>query len=258
MLTHSNYTLADLIANPPKPGNDSATPGNTTAAPGPSSSASAGPSGEAASSGGSSKTGVIVGAVVGVIGGLLLAGLVAWFLLRRRRSSEPDDIDPYLISEKDLYRGPSWTGDEPAAAPAGSEDSRPRGPRIVQEEDADDVVEYLPPRYRERTEASSATPAPETPPLSSDTAENEALIQEAKPSLKEEYLKNLGIAPGGLPEGSSSGKRSEISASTPKRSSVPSTPILKRAYARLFREPEQAGSSPHKDWRDDVKHSDGL
>lgn len=192
--------------------------------------------------------------------------LLALFCIRRRQSDEPDDIDPYLISEKDLYRYASTPGD--STPPADSAESRPRGPRVVQEEDADDAVVYLPPRYRERTAPNESsglgTPEPgSTPPLSTPdmSYENTGLLlgaeAEGKPTLQEEYLKNLGIVPGAIPE--------RLSLKKPPRSptsgSGSSTPLLKRAYGRLFGSApssEVAGPSQAKGWRDDVKTAEGL
>lgn len=214
----------------------------------------------------SNKTGMIVGVVVGVVGGLILLALLAWFCLRRRKSDEPDDIDPYLISEKDLYRNASWApegNDHPPPAPVSSGgENRPRGPRVVQEEDADDVVEYLPPRYRERTLPTTPEPA-STPPLSTpdlgSSHENSTFLPVPEgvggPTLKEEYMKNMGIAPGALE--SPSDKRAPTHSSS---ESEQGTPLLKRAYGRLFGSgpPSEAGPSQTKDWKDDVKDREGL
>lgn len=208
---------------------------------------------------------MIVGIVVGVVGGLLLAALLAWFCLRSRKSDEPDDIDPYLISEKDLYRNASWApdGDSHLPPPAPREgESRPRGPRVVQEEDADDVVEYLPPRYRERTLPNTPEPL-STPPLSTpdngssheNTNTTQLAIPEGaeRPTLKEEYLKNLGIAPGAVES-----SVSKVPHSQGSPTSASSAPLLKRAYGRLFGSgpPSEAGPSQSKDWNDDVKVRD--
>lgn len=83
---------------------------------------------------GKSHTAVIVGVVVGVVGGLTLLALILWLCHRRRKQTAHDS-------------------------------PRSRSPvrRVIQEEDAGEVLEYLPPQYRDDWDRGGMTPSGSTP-----------------------------------------------------------------------------------------------
>lgn len=218
-------------------------------------------------SGKSNKTGIIVGVVVGVVGALILAALVVWLLRRRKAKKAKEEeakrpgVEPFVVSEKDLYRTASWASHNAGSSEDTSSDSageRPRrgsserpARRVVQEQDAEEAVEYLPPRYREWNGVSEELPPP--PPLSAsarDTASatptsesqrsqhTQQTQQSHSPSLKGEYAKALGIPPS-----SSMGQMSASSTQQPQQPSLkadyaqafaPGTPPLKADYAQAF------------------------
>lgn len=176
-------------------------------------------------SGGSNKTGIIVGVVVGVGVPLILAALIGGFLMRRRRQEKEArrDVEPYVVDEKALARSfssgtngndtaaaVSTAGPAAAAATLGN-DNEPLSRRVVQEEDAEEV-EYLPPRYREawqhgssddpsaprESEQVAAMMSPVMLPNPADT--NDIGSRDGPPSpqeparpLKEDYLQTFGL-----------------------------------------------------------------
>lgn len=219
--------------------------GNSSAG---ASGASGGPSGK------SNKTGIIVGVVVGVVGALVLAALAVWMLRRRRAKKAKEEeakqpgVEPFVVSEKELYQTASWASHNAGSSEGTSSDSagdRPqRGSserparRVVQEQDAEEAVEYLPPRYREWNGVSEELPPP--PPLSvsardiasptpiseqsHQTQRTQQTQQSQSPSLKDEYAKALGIA--------ASPSMGQMSASSTQQTQQP--PTLKADYAQAF------------------------
>lgn len=165
-----------------------------------------------------SKTPVIVGVVVGVGGGLLLLALGLWLWRRKRRQRLERErhltAQPYTepgAGEDVMKGGPARTVAEGAA---GAQDAGRRSPvrHVVQEEDAEEVYEYLPPRYREAWQHGA--PPPDSPDL---------------------------------PESGQSGSGSMSSSDWRPTSSDDTDPPLKRAYARAFstrRPGGPAGSRP--------------
>lgn len=122
-----------------------------------------------------SHTPVIVGVVVGIVGGLLLLGLAVWLWRRKHKQGV----------------------EEPA---------RNRSPvhRVVQEEDAGEVLEYLPPQYRETWQQSLSTPSvssAESPASSYPSTFKEPLVSPsssgeppvATPTLKRDYIRHFNL-----------------------------------------------------------------
>lgn len=178
-------------------------------------------------SGGSNKTGIIVGVVVGVGVPLILAALIGGFLMRRRRQQKEArrDLEPYVVNEKELARsfssGSNGNGAAAAVSTAGpaaaaatlGNDNEPPSRRVVQEEDAEEV-EYLPPRYREawqhgssdgpstpaESEQAATTMSPARLPNPADTndidsRDGPSSPQESARPLKEDYLQTFGFSP---------------------------------------------------------------
>lgn len=197
-------------------------PSNSSASPGDSADGK---------TGGSNKTSIIVGVVVGVGGALILAAAAAWLWRRRKQKAHRQpEPEPYHVSEKDLYRSASWAPHNAPAwpdgaatfdtdgAPTGSDGERRR--RVVQEQDAEEDVEYLPPRYREwHPDSSPDAPTDGTPPTA---VARDGPVQRS--SLKNDYVRALGGA-------------SESSGAQGSRSTA--TAPLKGDYARVFE-----GSAP--------------
>lgn len=190
-------------------------------------------------SGGSNKTGIIVGVVVGVGGALILAALAFWLFrqhrAKKRKEESRSSVAPYVVSEKELYRTASWSphnadgsgaSTTPERRPRESDEDRPPR-RIVREQDAEEY-EVLPPLYREwqpRQESNDqvqdpavSSPPPQSSDLSSPPAPNAALSS----SHKGDYFGAFS-----QPSGSSGGQRSRTT--TP-----PETPPLKEDYARML------------------------
>lgn len=182
----------------------------------------------------SNKTGVIVGVVVGVCGALILAALGIWFI-RRHRDRKPTDkkaeVQPYDVSEKDLYRSASWAPhnnrdwpDSPMQHSATSDDGSP-APDVLLVRDGEEDIEYLPPRYREWQPALIDEAEPSVPASSSRSANATPETQSSPTtmgpsiSLKEKYMRAMGTDPNTDGEGTST--------ATP-------APSLKRDYARAF------------------------
>lgn len=196
-------------------------------------------SGDASKSGGSNKTGIIVGVVVGVGGALVLAALALWLFRRhqakKRKEESRSSVAPYVVSEKELYRTASWSPHNADSSEASttperrareSDDDRPPR-RIVREQDAEEY-EVLPPLYREwqpRQEPNddadgAAVPSP--PPQSSDLSSPSAPNAILSSSHKGDYF-----AASSQPSSSSGGQRSRTA--TPHE-----TPPLKEDYARML------------------------
>lgn len=195
---------------------------------------------QSVASGGTSKTGVIVGVVLGVGGALILGGLALWLFRRHKAKKRKEEegrraVAPYVVSEKELYRAASWSsvnagGSGTAANPReprrrGSDDERPPR-RILREQDAEEDFEVLPPLYREwqprpgpDDEAAASLPAPPRPhPNAPNGAATAISPVEPFSSLKDDYMRALSLLPG-----SSSGNSSQS----------PIAP-LKEEYARTF------------------------
>lgn len=213
-------------------------------------------SGQSTSSDGkASRTPTIVGSVIGVVGGLAVLGLLFWLWWRRRqRLAERDAglrLDPYTPGSntgvEKLPKGVSAVPDEdanldapPQTAPDLNHPTRrpsdveaadyvpPR--RFLQEEDAEDVLELLPPRYRQRNYAELEQSFPSTP----------------------------GDSPGHPVSGSSSSRQAELDPLTDEHTElVHRRPPLKEAYARAFDSPPRTtpgGPRP----LGDVKRSQGT
>lgn len=110
---------------------------------------------------------------------LLLALVGLWWLRRQRRekkAAEQPDVQPYAVTEKDLYRTASWAphNDPRAGAPGPSQEQAAAGssepaPRLlVQEQDAGNAVEYLPPVYQEEWQLGPLTASGTPPPAAGD------------------------------------------------------------------------------------------
>lgn len=175
---------------------------------------------------GKGSTPLIVGLVVGLVAGLTLFALGIWWFLRKRsrRQQEVDALapDPYPVGRHDTAR--FRKGDLPEdsiPAPASpvhsavgdSDDSldEPVG-RLGQDETGSELVEFLPPQYRDDWQAEPAAPqqfeagsrplsSSPASPESSDTPQPTTLV----PALKDEY-----------------------------RVLIPDRPPLKQEYARAF------------------------
>lgn len=196
---------------------------------------------EASQSSKSNNTGVIVGVVVGVVGGLLLLGLAFWLWRRKRKQKQENEkklmAQPYAErgSGQDVHKGSfldspetegatgSETADAPVAGAAGGRRSPIR--HLVQEEDAEEVYEYLPPRYREAWQQgpSGSSSPPSTPPPGSGplpSASSSAPAESQSPLIPPEKQRML--APGAVPVDS---------------------PPLKEEYARAFGAASSSGSS---------------
>lgn len=205
-------------------------------------------------SGKNNETGIIVGVVVGVVGALVLAALAVWLFRRRKAKKAKEEeakqpgVEPFVVSEKDLYRTAGWATHNAGSSEDTSSDSageRPRrgsserpASRVVQEQDAEEAVEYLPPRYREWNGVSVELPPPPPLSVSARDTDSPAPISESQqsqqtqqtqqsqsPSLKGEYAKALGIAP------SSSMGQISTSSTRPQQAQQPS---LKADYAQAF------------------------
>lgn len=231
----SNHTLANMVANGPEEiMNDSNNTLNGTSVSG----------SQNVASGGTRKTGVIVGVVVGIGGALILGGLAFWLFRRHKAKKRKEEegrraVAPYVVSEKELYRAASWSsvnarGSVTAANPReprrrGSDDERPPR-RILREQDAEEDFEVLPPLYREwqprlgpDDEAAASLPAPPRPhPNTPNGAATAIPPVEPSSSLKDDYIRALSLLPG-----STSGQASGSSTQPP-------IAPLKEEYARTF------------------------
>lgn len=241
----SNYTLANMMASSANERNENG--------------------------GGSNKTGIIVGVVVGVGVPLLLAALAAWYFLRKRkqkreRENQPQ-VQPYVVNEKELARFYSaelnTDNETPAGAPVtggaaalgvSDDDNRPPNRRIVQEEDGGEV-EYLPPRYLEAWQLGpsegASTPeesAPEasdlSPPEENGTGQRRLpAIPAPSPPLKEDYLltfahrgpssSDLRTSPSPAPNAPSSSKDGGAASPPPRDVKSPIGPREPREPATL-------------------------
>lgn len=176
-------------------------------------------------------TPIIVGVVVGVVGGLALLGLALWLFCRRRKRRERHLLpDPYSngaarehqTKAEFVQAAPAEEPRIPSSSSGDPQLDHTVGPRrdsarrIVQEEDAEAGVEYLPPRYREiwsRPEpdqpasadsndspdisspatASKDFAAPSTPPVQDVALEDKVRgLNAERPSLKQEYARAFG------------------------------------------------------------------
>lgn len=190
----------------------------------------------------SNKTGVIVGVVVGVVGGLLVLGLAFWLWRRKRKQqrqkeekllAQPygeqgtgQDVQKGSFSEGSNTEGNATPAEGASETPVAAASGGRRSPirHLVQEEDAEEVYEYLPPRYREAWQQGPVDPSasPSMPPSASPI----------------------------LPSGSSSapGEPNPQSITSEKQrmfgsDNVPvESPPLKAEYARAFGTPSAAGS----------------
>lgn len=149
--------------------------------------------------------------MVGVSGALVLAALTVWFICRNRRTKGTDDkadVQPYHVSEKDLYRSAIWAPHNArdwSAGPghrssASSDDDSP-APDVLLVRDGEEDVEYLPPRYREWQpalidEAEPAVPAPSSRSANA-TPETQLspITMEPPVSLKEKHMRAMGTDP---------------------------------------------------------------
>lgn len=184
------------------------------------------------------RTPIIVGTVVGVIGGLAVLGLLCWLWWRRsqRRAQREASLLPssYTLGPgsgvEELPKGglgePSNDGrhspDTPTTSvaqphqgtsPSGQAAAEGHLPqrRILQEEDAEDVVEILPPRYRQRDYAEpglSVPPTPEESPgllvsSSSDSGQetDDRTARAWRPPLKTAYERAFDSLPRTIPAG---------------------------------------------------------
>lgn len=184
------------------------------------------------------RTPIIVGTVVGVIGGLAALGLLCWLWWRRsqRQAQREASLQPrsYTLGPssgvEELPKGglgePSNDGqhspDTPpisvaqlhqgtsASGQAAAEGHLPQR-RILQEEDAEDVVEILPPRYRQRDYPEpglSVPPTPEESPgllvsSSSDSGQetDDRTARAWRPPLKTAYERAFISLPRTIPAG---------------------------------------------------------
>lgn len=237
----SNYTLANMLAGGSEdlsaPGNENlSASGNSTT------SNSEGADG---GNGGTNKTAIIVGVVVGVGGALLLGALALWLVRRHRAKKEREkerkpEVKPYVVSEKELYRAASSSNDAvdagapsaPPPAPGQAAEPEPRARRVVQEQDAEEAVEYLPPRYRvwePREETGDGGEGSQPGPSRSRAAPEGAATSttplpavEPSSTLKDDYLRAaLDTVPGSA-RGPNSGTPTQLPSS------------LKEEYMRSF------------------------
>lgn len=204
------------------------------------------------------------------MGGLLLLGLAIWLWRHKRKQRQENEkqlmAQPYgeQGSGQDVHKSsfsegsdtegapaPGLASDAPVAAATG----RPSPIRhLVQEEDAEEVYEYLPPRYREAWQQgppASSTP-PTTPPSqmrglppSSSSEPADSIPAEKQrvafpdtapavgPSLKQEYARAFGTP---------------ASLSSRGRSTTPGGPRpLEEDYKRRFETSPSAETRPLKE-----------
>lgn len=157
-------------------------------------------------------TPVILGVVLGVGGGLVLLGLLVWLLHRRKTRGEGEEV---------------------------VEEQRQRGYRVVQEEDGESFVEYLPPQYRDDWQEAAESHSR----LSPDSMEG------PEPNAPGPQLPQ--------PQGASGA----ISALQEKvRALNRDRPLLKRQYARAFGRPLPATprAEPTTMHRGEDRHETGT
>lgn len=183
----------------------------------------------------SNSTGTIVGAVVGVVGGLAVIGLLFWLWRRRRQrrralSDEKLRTDPYRpapgsgvedmakipptpsLEESGAAQAPGAAVDPSALASQGNPIARP----FLQEEDAEDVAfDVLPPRYRERHYREPADI--DAPPVQ-------------------------GESPGPSAAGAESSRRQDLALKDEYLRAIPDRPRLKQDYDRAFVSPQASNS----------------
>lgn len=186
----------------------------------------------------SNPTPTIVGAVVGVVGGLAVIGLLFWLWHRRRQrrralSDEKLRTDPYQPAPgsgvEDMAKipptpSPEETGPDGAAqAPGAALDpsalasqGNPIARPFLQEEDAEDVAfDVLPPRYRERHYREPAD-------ISASPVQGES--------------------PGPSAAGAESSRRQDLALKDEYPRAIPDRPRLKQDYDRAFVSPEASNS----------------
>lgn len=182
--------------------------------------------------------GLIAGVVVGAVAAMALLVLGVWLLRRRRRRCDERDRvqspDPYPITagtSAAVFRKGDVVLQTPQdnAAPEGmpqqalddwnSDDYPPAG-QLEHDDDGSEVVEFLPPQYRETWQLSPASspaaplPAPEdsqAPQAASGPGVDASVVQpgmawrsqssgagadSSKPSLKQQYQESFGSGPG--------------------------------------------------------------
>lgn len=188
----------------------------------------------------SNNTGLIVGVVVGVLGGLAILALLAWYFWRRkkRRQQELEEKNTPLV---DSTAGSSAGGDvsenveDTQPTPPTTSNRRTRGSRnapprhrIVQERDAGQAARFEPPppsygggsvrgspaEVRELTNPAAAVPSISTAEVLSHSDN----LRTPQSALKAEYARAFGT-PGSGSE--------DVSPATP-------TAPLKEEYARAF------------------------
>lgn len=243
--------------------------------------------GNATGSSKSNKTGVIVGVVVGVVGGLLVLGLAFWLWRRKRNQQRKQEetllAQPYSErgSGQDIQKGslPEESGTEGNETPPGGASETPvaaaaRGRRspvrhLVQEEDAEEVYEYLPPRYREawqqgpsgssvpprippsespgRPSSSSSAPGepnPQSLALDKQMSSTSERASAENPPLKVDYARAFGAPSAAVSGAGSSAGPGAGSSSGRSRTTTPAGPRpLESGYKRRFDTPETSAPS---------------
>lgn len=175
-------------------------------------------------------TPVILGVVLGVGGGLVLLGFLMWLLHRRKSRSAGEQI---------------------------VQEQRQRGYRVVQEEDGESFVEYLPPQYRDdwqgvaephsRLSAESVEhPGPNAPGTqlpqpqgalgaNSTLQEKARALNRDRPRLKQQYAKAFGRPLPSTPRAEPTtmyGEKNRHATSTDRQHSPPGD--LRAEYKSVF------------------------
>lgn len=215
-------------------------------------------------------TPIIVGVVVGVGGGLLLLLSLVLCLHRRRKQQkllpEPYPNAPFQEREaKSKFTQPDPVADEQRNADRPSSDRAHLAEhnteepwhepvrRIVREQDAEGIIEYLPPEYMEIWRGARA-PEPEPSPsaisdhssdipmrTSTQPGRDPSLDDKVKvantdrPLLKQEYARTFGRALPKPPRSTSAhASGDEIQQQSAQLTGQPSQGSLKVGYKRLF------------------------
>lgn len=174
-----------------------------------------------------------------------MAALALLFVHRRHRKKQTEhkhDAQPYIISEKGLYRAAGWAPHNTAGQPdeVGGGDQSDTGTEISPQDDGVEEVEYLPPRYREWQPGTGIEPE-QSPSIVCPTPASTAREVSLPPmqhsmALKEEYLRGLDshANASGTSTFTDPSLQLGYKRSVDERGPAKEMPTLKEDYTRLF------------------------